>query len=291
MTAQATRFVRRYRPVQRYLHWIGAIGFVLLFVTGSVLVWPRQVPVGFCCAIRQLHRIGALMFALWPVLYFIFDRRHFIELLKETFTWTRSDIAWMKYAPGYFLGSTRNVPPQGRINPGQKLQHLGVIVLGLLMGLSGMVLLLGAGRLDATSLSITATVHDLGMLGLAVLTLGHVYFVFLYGGLDSMLKGYVTEAYARMEHAKWLAELPESAFFVKGEKEEKAEAPVTQAQKGDDRKATTEVKAAPHSEAKPVVAPAAKAETGTAPAGVAAKAAQQTTKTDAKSKPASEAKK
>ncbi len=218
MTARIVRYVQRYRPVQRYLHWIGAIGFVLLFVTGSILVWPRQIPVGMCCSIRQLHRLGALMFGLWPVLYVIFDRHAFKELVKETFTWTKSDIVWFKYALSYFLGSTRNVPPQGRINPGQKLQHLGVMVLGLMMGASGAVLMLGAGRLNATTLGITATVHDLGMLGLAVLTLGHVYFVFLYGGLDSMLKGYVTEAYARMEHAKWLESLPESAFFTKEQK-------------------------------------------------------------------------
>jgi formate dehydrogenase subunit gamma len=240
MTAQTTRFVRRYRPVQRYLHWMGALGFVLVLITGSVLVWPRHIPVGTCCAIRQIHRVGALLFALWPVLYAVFDRHAFLDLIKEAFTWTRSDIAWFKYALPYFFGRTRNVPPQGRINAGQKLQHLGVILLSLVMGASGVVLLLGAGRLDANSLSITATIHDAGMLGLAILTIGHVYFVFLYGGLDAMLKGYVTEAYARMEHAKWLASLPESAFIVPGQNETKPLAQMVgeQAAKPEDKKAT-----------------------------------------------------
>jgi hypothetical protein len=56
--------------------------------------------------------------------------------------------------------------------------------------------------------------HDLSMLGLSVLLIGHVYFTFLYDAFSAMRTGFVTEEYARMEHAKWLAALPGEAFSV-----------------------------------------------------------------------------
>lgn len=214
MAALAPRYVLRYHLVQRLLHWMGAAGFVLLLLTGSVLVWTPHIPIGICCATRQLHRVGAILYALWPILYAILNPAGLREMVKESLTFTRDDIAWFKYALPYFFGRTRHAPPQGRINAGQKLHHLGVIVFSLLIGVTGLVMWLGAGRLGAANLAIAATIHDLCMLALTVLMVGHIYFTFLYGGLGAMLQGYVSEEYALMEHPKWLATLPENAFIT-----------------------------------------------------------------------------
>ncbi len=116
--------------------------------------------------------------------------------------------------PEYFLGRTRGMPPQGRINAGQKLHHAGVALAFITVALSGVVLLFGKGQLGANGLALAATIHDLSMLLLTVLFVGHVYFTFVYDALPSMLKGYVTEEYARMEHAKWLAALPPTPPFT-----------------------------------------------------------------------------
>ena len=80
--------------------------------------------------------------------------------------------------------------------------------------LSGLVLLFGKGNLGATGLALAAVVHDLSMLLLTVLFVGHVYFTLLYDALPSMLKGYVTREYAEMEHAKWLASLPQIEPYI-----------------------------------------------------------------------------
>jgi formate dehydrogenase subunit gamma len=76
---------------------------------------------------------------------------------------------------------------------------------------SGFVLWLGKGRLGANGLASTAMVHDLSMLGLSVLMIGHVYFTFLYDAFSAMRTGFVTEEYARMEHPQWLQALPPEA--------------------------------------------------------------------------------
>ena len=44
--------------------------------------------------------------------------------------------------------------------------------------------------------------------------IGHLNFTFVYDALSSMLTGFVTEEYAKMEHPKWLEELPPNAFVV-----------------------------------------------------------------------------
>jgi formate dehydrogenase subunit gamma len=213
VTATASRRVLRYRLVQRLLHWMGATGFIVLLVTGSILVWTPHIPIGTCCATRQLHRIAAILFCLWPVLYAVLDRAGLKEMIRESVTYTRDDLRWFAHSINYFFGRVHNAPPQGRINAGQKIHHLGVIVLSLGIATSGLVMWIGQGRLGPTLLPLVALMHDLSMLGLTVLTVGHVYFTLLYGGLDAMLKGTVTEEYARMEHAKWLVALPESAFI------------------------------------------------------------------------------
>ena len=213
MSSQESRKVLRYLPAQRFVHWMGAAGFLILLFTGSLLLWSPLAPLAAGGGSRLLHRIGAVLFVLWPVLYAILNPAGLREMIHESTTYTRDDLAWFKHAVGYFFGHVRGAPPQGRINAGQKIHHLGVIILFLGIAASGIVLWLGVGRLGATNLALATMVHDLCMLGLTVLLVGHLYFTFLYNGLDGMVKGYVTEEYARMEHPKWLATLPESAFI------------------------------------------------------------------------------
>lgn len=212
MTPDTSRRVLRYRPAQRFVHWMGATGFILLLLTGIVLLWPPLSSLAAGGVTRMLHRIGIVLYVLWPVLYAILDPKGLRETIKESVTFTHDDVLWFKHVVKYFLGDTRNLPPQGRVNAGQKLHHIGVAVLSIFVAMSGVVLLLGPERLGATGLATAAMVHDLSMLALTVLLVGHLYFTFVYKGLSAMTTGYVSEEYARVEHPKWLATLPESAF-------------------------------------------------------------------------------
>jgi len=66
--------------------------------------------------------------------------------------------------------------------------------------------------------------HDLSMLGLSVLMIGHVYFTFLYDALSAMRTGFISEQYARMEHLKWFETLPPEVFAVAPKASKAAEA-------------------------------------------------------------------
>jgi formate dehydrogenase subunit gamma len=186
---------------------MGATGFILLLVTGLILEWPPLSPLAVGGWSRLLHRIGAVMYILWPILYASLRPKDLMAVVKESLTYGRDEWEWFKRMPGYFLGRASKMPPQGRVNAGQKLHHLGVGVTSILVVSTGLVLWLGKGQLGASGLAVTAMIHDISMLVLTVLLVGHVYFTFLYGALPAMLTGYVPESYARLEHSKWLATL------------------------------------------------------------------------------------
>lgn len=208
------RRVLRYGPAQRWVHWMGAAGFLLLLVSGLVLLFT---PLSFLAAgggSRLLHQLGAILFIAWPLLYAVLNRAGLVEMLKLSFSYNRDDWEWAKQAPRYFLGDTSRQPPQGRINAGQKIHHAATALAFVTVALSGLVMWFGKGALGANVLAVAVMIHDLSMLALVILFIGHVYFTFVYDALPAMKTGYVSEEYAKMEHAKWLETLPQEPPYV-----------------------------------------------------------------------------
>jgi len=215
MASESIRLVRRYCTTQRIVHWLGVVTFLTLLGSGIVLIASPLAPLAAGGITRLIHRIAVLPFMVLPILYLVCNPKQAIDLVKESFTYTRDDVEWFKHMPAYFLGCTKGLPPQGRINAGQKIHHAATFLMFTTVAASGFVLWFGKGQLGYDGLAITAMIHDLSMLGLTVLMVGHLYFTLVYDALSGMVRGYVTEEYAQMEHAKWLEELPENAFIVK----------------------------------------------------------------------------
>jgi formate dehydrogenase subunit gamma len=199
--------VLRYRRNQRIVHAMLASSFVLLLLTGIFIVWP---PASFLAAggyTRILHRIAAVVFMAVPVAYLIMDRRGAIELVVESFHYDRDDFRWLRQMYRYAAGHTREMPPQGRLNAGQKIHHAAVIVISAGVVGSGLILWWFKSSLGAGMLAWTAMIHDVSMLALTLLLIGHLFFTFTYDALSGMTSGYVPEEEARLEHAKWVDSL------------------------------------------------------------------------------------
>ncbi len=207
MPTSTERRVLRYLPEQRLVHWLGVASVLTLLVTGLALLWGPLSVLTRGGVAPLLHRGAALVFMALPVVYFALNRAKGKELLREVVTYNREDLAWLKGFPAYFLGRTTHLPKQGRLNAGQKLHHLGTFLAFIAVAASGLLLWFAKGQLGAAGLAATAAVHDVAMLAVTILIIGHVYFTFVYGALPSMTTGYVSEEYARLEHARWLEEV------------------------------------------------------------------------------------
>mgnify|MGYP001820486511 CR=1 FL=1 len=208
MTDQAHEHeILRYRRNQRLVHALLASSFLLLLLTGLLLLWG---PLSFLAAggnSRWLHRVGAIGFMAVPFAYLLSDRAGAKELLVESFKYDSDDIEWLKHLVKYVFGRASEMPPQGRLNAGQKLHHAAVIVVSATIVLSGLAMWFIKPTLGEAGLAWTAIVHDLSMLALTLLLVGHLYFTYVYDALSSMTTGYVDEDEARLEHSKWVAEL------------------------------------------------------------------------------------
>lgn len=199
----------RYRVGPRLIHAVLATSFVLLLATGLIIFWPPLAGYASGGTSRLLHRIGAVMFMAVPILYILFDRPAAKELLWDSFHYDKDDLRWLARMPRYFMGHAVEMPPQGRLNAGQKLHHAGVVVFSAAIVASGLILWFGKGTLGPEGLAVWAMVHDLSMLILTVLLVGHLYFTFVYKALSGMVTGYVPEEEALIEHPKWVEEVKE----------------------------------------------------------------------------------
>ncbi len=199
--------VLRYRAGQRVVHATLAISFLMLLFTGLMILWPPLSGLAAGGTSGLIHRVGAVLFLAVPILYLIVDRRGAKELLVESFTYDKDDLAWFKHMGQYFLGHAVGMPPQGRLNAGQKLHHAGVVITSATVVISGFFMWFAKGSLGAGGLAMTATIHDLSMLALTVLLVGHLYFTFVYKALSSMTTGYVSKEDAEIEHRKWVEEI------------------------------------------------------------------------------------
>lgn len=209
--------VPRYRLMQRVSHWMLTVSFGVLLLSGLALFIPVVSHWLASSAGRTLHRIAAVGFGLTPLFYFLTDRQGLTQLLRDSFSYDKDDLAWFKHFIPYAFGLARNLPPQGRINAGEKLHHAAIIVGFVVISLSGLVLWFWAD-MPAEARLIVLMAHDLSMLGMAVLTVGHVFFVFVYGAFSGMWNGYVTELYARTEHPKWLARMEAEGKVMRPER-------------------------------------------------------------------------
>lgn len=213
-----TRKVLRYRAGPRLVHALLATSFLILLLTGLTLLVPFLSGLAAGGWLRQLHYIGAVLFMAVPVVYLMVDRHAVKELLSDSFRYDMDDWRWLKSVYHYFMGYCEMMPPQDRLNAGQKLHHAGVVIFSAAIVISGLVLWFGKGSLGSEGLAVAAIGHDLSMLVLTVLLVGHLYFTFVYDALEGMVNGYIPEEAARLEHAKWVEKLPRKEPWMVEEK-------------------------------------------------------------------------
>jgi formate dehydrogenase subunit gamma len=206
------RVVERFKKRTIFLHWIHVAAFLALIVTGAILFFPGLGGAAAGGTTRIIHRVAAVLFVAIPVIYSVFNPKTAFMFIKETLTWGKEDIGWVEAAPLYYFGGPEeNMPPQERVNTGQKLGQLIFLVTGILFFISGLIMWFLKDTVPTTLFQWCVIIHDVTFLLAFLMLLVHIYMGALHPTMTesfrSMLDGKVSKKYAKSHYGKWYDEI------------------------------------------------------------------------------------
>lgn len=202
--------VRRYSGSARINHWIVAISFVLLLLSGLSLFHPALYPLsalfGGGAVVRWLHPWLGIVLAVSFLGLFV---RFFWQNLPEV-----TDFVWLARIRYVLTAHEDYLPEIGKYNAGQKFVFWSQFVLVAVMLVTGIGLWeTGLGYLE-NLLGFKATIEQkrwaavihatAAVLAIAIWII-HVYAaIWVRGTMSAMVRGTVTGGWGWRHHRKWL---------------------------------------------------------------------------------------
>lgn len=198
--------IARFTLPQRTAHWFMASVFILLALSGLLLLLGRTALAPLigkglysviASASMQGHNLfGPLFIVALIWLYYMFIPGNFLKIV---------DIKWILKGGGLLGGHAS----AGHYNFGEKAWFWAVSLVGLLMSITGIILEFPWLAANLQLLQVSTIVHAVGAVGLIAFALGHIYIgtVGMEGALDSMTTGDVDVNWAREHHDLWYQEV------------------------------------------------------------------------------------
>ena len=209
------RKIKRWSWIERLVHWVTAISFILLAITGISML------IGKTALIPLLGKSG---FAAWAGLAISIHNyigplfSVGIALMILMWVWhnfpNRVDMKWLAAGGGLFK---KNHPSAGRMNAGEKIWFWLLATVGVVVCITGVIMvapLLGfqlPAGLDYTRANMQQANLIHGVLGViwTAIALGHIYIgtAGTEGAFEGMSTGYVSEEWAHQHHDLWAAKM------------------------------------------------------------------------------------
>ncbi|HJP10406.1 MAG TPA: formate dehydrogenase subunit gamma [Arenicellales bacterium] len=211
---ESGRQIERHNVTARFIHWFVAVIFIVLAVSGLILLLGRValIPLlgksafgavaSFC---KEVHNFLGPLFPLAIILLFFNLVRHNI--------YERGDMKWIAKGGGFFGGGHASA---GRFNPGEKLLFWLTIFLGIGVSVTGYILDfpvladLARGYLPELGqyrhvMELSHVLHTVIAIVFILLILGHIFLATLFvpGTLGGMTHGKVDENWASTHHDRW----------------------------------------------------------------------------------------
>jgi len=206
--APTGRRIGRFTGWERWVHWATAITFIVLAVTGLVIMFGKKLLIPLighdafalvAYVFKYLHNVMGPLFIVCSVLmFFTFLRRNVFR---------RIDWQWIKQGGG--LVSHKHVPA-GFFNAGEKAWFwFGVTLLGLVMSGSGLVLDFVNFGQTRYVMQVANYLHIAGATFYIAAAMGHIYIGTwgTPGAYEAMRHGTVDETWAQAHHAVWYDEV------------------------------------------------------------------------------------
>jgi len=201
------RTVVRFDGLDRFAHWLTAVSFIILGLTGLNLMYGRYFlkpligPDAFSALAyygKLSHNYVGFAFATGIVLMLALWVK---DNLPDRYDWN-----WILKAGGLF--SKNSHPPAGRFNTGQKFIFWAVIWGGVLLFLSGLTMLFPFYWTDMVGMQLVHIIHAAIAVIMVAIIIAHIYIgsLGMEGAFDAMGTGLVDENWAREHHSAWVEE-------------------------------------------------------------------------------------
>ena len=223
------RLIERFKRVERAAHWTMAASFVLLAITGVIILFGKYVILpwlgytGFSwlvVASKSAHNFVGPLFIFSLVISFpLFVKDNLVRAI---------DLKWLAHLGGMF---GKGEIPSGRFNGGEKAWFWGgVVMLGATVSVTGLVLDFPNWNQGREAMQYANVIHVIAAILFISAAFGHIYLgtIGMEGAYRSMHDGYVDEEWAREHHLLWYEEV------TRGRRPEKPAGARAQPAPGDD---------------------------------------------------------
>lgn len=198
--------VLRFGAFERFSHWLTAVSFVVLGLTGLNITFGKIVLLpllgaeafsGIAQGAKYIHNFVSFAFVAGLVLIAVIFLR---DNLPQ-----RVDIDWLKQGGGFIKSKHA---PAGRFNLGEKLVFWLSLFAGIAISVSGYLLLFPFYGTNIFDMQIAQVVHAVVAMLFVALILGHIYIgtLGMEGAFEAMGSGDVDLNWAKEHHDLWLAE-------------------------------------------------------------------------------------
>ena len=204
-SGRSGRTLIRFRAFERFSHWLTAVSFVLLGLTGlnitfgKIVLLPVVGPEAFSAisqAAKYVHNFTS--FAFVAGLFLI------IGIFFRDNLPAKVDIERIKQGGGFIKSKHA---PAGRFNPGEKGVYWLSLFAGLAVSVSGFALLFPFYETNIADMQLAQVVHAVVAVLFIALILAHIYIgtLGMEGAFEAMGTGEVDLNWAKEHHDRWLA--------------------------------------------------------------------------------------
>jgi len=199
----------RWSTFERVIHWCTALVFILLALTGLIILYGRSLLIPLIG-----HELFSTLATYSKLTHNLSGPFFLIGLLFMFFMWVkdnipnRIDIAWFK-AFGGLIGSQH--PSAERMNAGEKSWFWLLAFAGIIVSATGLILDFANFGQDRFIMQVCHLLHTLSACLLMIGAIGHIYIGTLgtEGAFEGMKNGRVDSTWAKQHHDLWYDKIKE----------------------------------------------------------------------------------
>jgi formate dehydrogenase subunit gamma len=211
------RTIQRFNVFERFVHWLTAVTFVILGITGLNITFGRSLLLPWMGApafsewsewAKFSHNYVSFAFTVGVVLMFL------IWVVRNLPNY--NDLVWYKNGGGMFGGKE---PPAEKFNGGEKMIFWISMIGGCAVIVTGFLLLFPFYGTTVAGMELAQIVHSTVALLYVAAMFVHIYMgtIGVEGAFEAMADGHVDVNWAKERHSLWYEEEMQSGAAPQGQ--------------------------------------------------------------------------